>query len=176
MIYKTLALSILFLFAAGGVSAESHDSQQRLLKRIEALEKRVSELEAARTFATFMPDFAERFHVMHRAGEAGDWAVAAHELLELQRMADQADNVDEERGKQMQRMLGPSLDRIRTAVEHENRKQFIQALDDTTKVCNACHTATGSGFINVTLDPPDNLSMRHPHALQPSEAPMDHHH
>lgn len=176
MIHKGFTILTLLCLSATGVQATTHQNEQRLLERIEALEKRVSELEAARTFAAFMPDFAERFHVMHRAGEAGDWAVATHELLELKRMMNQADSIDEERGKRMQSMLGPSLDRIQTTIEHENKKKFIQALVDTTRVCNACHIATGSEFINVTLDPPDNLSMRHPHALRPSEAPTDHRH
>ena len=33
-----------------------------------------------------MPNFAERLHVMHYAGEAEDWAVASHELLGLRHL------------------------------------------------------------------------------------------
>lgn len=165
----------LILAVAAPVQASTH-SGKHLLQRIESLEKRIGKLESARTFATFMPTFAERFQVMHRAGEAGDWAVAAHELLEMKRLADQASDIDQKRGEMLQKMLGPSLARIESTIEHENKGEFMQALKNTIKACNACHEAIGSDFVKVTLDPPDNLSMRHPHDLQPSEAPMDHEH
>jgi len=40
------------------------------------LKKMVDMLNAIRPdMATLMPDFAERMHVMHYAGEAGDWGL-----------------------------------------------------------------------------------------------------
>ncbi|HSS64574.1 MAG TPA: hypothetical protein VLS27_09075, partial [Gammaproteobacteria bacterium] len=57
-----------------------------------------------------------------------------------------------------------------------NQKKFRAALETTITSCNACHAATGSSFIQVTLDPPDSLNMRHPHNLMRTEAPGDHAH
>ncbi len=45
-----------------------------------------------------MPNFSERFHVMHRAGESGDWAVAAHEFAELKRLTRLSTTIDSEEG------------------------------------------------------------------------------
>lgn len=152
------------------------ETQVRLMERLEALEQRVATLESTRTFAAFMPNLAERFHVMHRAGEAGDWAVAAHELLEMKRLSRQSTSIDAERGKLLLNMLAPSYEALESAIEHGNRKKFSQALETTVAACNGCHTATGSDFVQVTLDAPDGLSMRHPHRLMMRDAPVDHHH
>ena len=46
---------------------------QSLRQTVLALQQRVEALEAIKpTFTGFMPNIAERFHVLHRAGEAGD--------------------------------------------------------------------------------------------------------
>ena len=68
---------------AGANETELQSLQQSVL----ALQNRVETLEAIKpTFTGFMPNIAERFHVLHRAGEAGDWAVAGHELAEMKRL------------------------------------------------------------------------------------------
>ena len=48
-----------------------------MLKRVEALDA------IKPTFTSFMLKFSERFHVVHRAGEAGDWVVAEYDGSQL---------------------------------------------------------------------------------------------
>ena len=169
-----LALAGAVLTGPAAMAAQ-HDIES-LRERVAALEARLEALEAARSFTAFMPDFSERFHVMHFAGDAGDWAVAKHELLTLQDIARRSTDIDSEKGNMFQQMLRPAFDQLEAAIEHENKKKFRAALETTVNSCNACHTATGSPFIQVTLDPPDSLNMRHPHKLTESEAPGDHIH
>jgi len=156
------------------------DSDEPKLEELEAemtaLRARIAALEARITFTSFMPDFAERFHVMHLAGDFGDWAVAAHELEEMKRLTKLSASVDPEKGKLMQGMMNPNFEALEHAVEHGNSGNFQKALTQTTKTCNACHTATGSGFIQVTLDVHDSLSLRHPHKFQKQEVPGGHTH
>lgn len=149
---------------------------EALLHQIEALQKRVEQLEARHTFASFMPNVAERFHVMHRAGEAGDWAVAAHELAEIQRITRLATASDLEQGKLMQSMMAPSYAALEGAIEHGNAQKFAAALEQTINSCNACHTATGSDFVEVTLNAREAISLRHPHRLDERDAPAGHTH
>lgn len=78
---------------------------------------------------------------MHRAGDAGDWAVAAHEIDEMQRLTRASSYINSRLGALMQ----------------------------------GFNTAAGS-TIEVTLDVDESLSMRHPHALRKSRAPLDHAH
>ncbi len=93
-----------------------------LERRIDALESRIAALEAGRTFTSFMSNFSERFHVMHRAGEAGDWAVASHELAEMKRLSTLSTAIDAEKGKLMQAMLAPSFEALEVAIEHGDQK------------------------------------------------------
>ena len=145
-------------------------------RQIEALRARIAALEAQYTFTSFMPDYAERFHVMHRAGDAGDWAVASHELEEMKRLTRLSTSVDADKGKLMQEMMEPNFEALEHAIEHGNSKKVVKALMQTTETCNACHTATSSGFIQVTLDASESLSLRHPHKFQQQEVAGGHTH
>ena len=149
---------------------------EALERQIAMLKARIAALEQRDVFTSFMPDYAERFHVMHRAGEAGDWAVASHQLLEMKRLTRLSTSIDADKGKLMQAMMMPNLEALDHAIEHGNQKKFQEALVETTNTCNACHTATGSQFMRVTLDVSDSLSMRHPHKLVPQDVPGGHTH
>lgn len=177
-IHMLIAIVIVGVLVTTEPTAADSDSDEmkRLQLRIDALERRVMELERARSFATFMPEFAERFHVMHRAGEAGDWAVASHELNELERLTELSQGIDRKKGDLMGNMMAASFEALKKAIEHGNANKFEEALEQTINACNGCHVATDSTFIQVTLDAPDSLSMRHPHALEPRHAPSGHTH
>lgn len=147
-----------------------------LKKEIKALRERVAVLEALKpTITNFMPNFSERFHVMHRAGDAGDWAVAAHEVDEMRRLTGVTKYIDPKLGELMPAFMDGNLRKLKEAVEHGNSKSFQGALKDTVASCNGCHTATGS-TIAVTLNVAESLSMRHPHALRKSAVPKQHMH
>jgi hypothetical protein len=147
-----------------------------LERQIEALQTRIAALEAYQTFTSFMPNFSERFHVMHRAGESGDWAVAAHEFEEMKRLTILSTTIDAEKGQLMQAMLGPSFEALESAIEHNDHEKFEKALTQTIDTCNACHAATGSDFVQVTLDAREALSIRHPHKFIEREVPDGHAH
>lgn len=161
-------------------AAEIHQLQtdvQQLEREVEELRSAVPALLAlAPTFTSFMPDFAERFHVMHRAGDAGDWAVAAHELQEMQRTMRVAKFIDPEKAALMEGMLSANFEALNEAIEKGDRATFDKGLVDTLNNCNACHIAVGSPFVRVGLDADRSLSMRHPHALSEEAAPTGHHH
>jgi len=152
------------------------ETVDELRQEIKALRQRVAALEELKPrFTNFMPNFSERFHVMHRAGDADDWAVAAHEIDEMQRLSRVSKNIDAKLGEMMQAFMAGNLRTLREAVEHGNRKAFQAALKDAVASCNGCHQASGS-TIAVTLDVEESLSMRHPHALKKSRVPKDHRH
>jgi len=149
--------------SVGSVNANQHVNLERLMEKINALEGRIAMLESRITFASFMPDFAERFHVMHRASESEDWAVASHELQIMKQLMASSQSIDAEQGALFQAMMEPVIKKIDNAINHANSKKMTTALSEAVQTCNACHTATGSPFINVTLDATESLSMRHPH-------------
>lgn len=150
----------------------SLENQVKLLtKRLERLEK------LALTFTGFMPEISERFHVLHRAGDAEDWGLASHEIMELKRLVGVSKIIDPEKGQLMESFMAGQLEVLEKSVEHGSKKAFKAALIQTVSNCNACHKAAGSPFIQVSLDIPDNMSFRHPHLLAKSKVPtMKHGH
>ena len=147
-----------------------------LAKEIKALRQRLAGLEALKPrFTNFMPNYAERFHVMHRAGDAGDWAVAAHEIDEMKRMTGVSKYIDPKLGTLMQAFMDGNLRKLREAVEHGNSKSFQAALEDTAASCNGCHKASGS-TLGVSVKVSETMSMRHPHLLGKTTVPKDHGH
>lgn len=153
------------------------ESLDDVIEEVRRLREDVESLEAIRpTITSLMPDFSERFHVMHYAGDAGDWAVAGHELLEMQRIVKVAERIDSEKGAMMEGFLAKDFEEINEAIEHGNQDAFNHALVDTVDQCNACHTAAGSPFIKIALDARESLSMRHSHQLQPSKKMGEHTH
>ncbi len=175
---KILAASttLLVFLSPAALAGSDSTNTAALVEKIERLEQRIATLESARTFTQFMPGFSERFHVLHRAGEAGDWAVAAHELTELKRLMSLAPAIDAEKGQLMIAMLGPSMDELKEIIEKGDKQAFNKTLVGTVNTCNACHVATNSPFIEVKLDARDSLGMRHPHKLTAREAPAGHGH
>ena len=156
--------------------ANQDSNSKQLMERIEAMEARIVVLESRFTFASFMPDFAERFHVMHQASEAEDWAVAGHELQVMKSMVESSITIDAEKGQLFQAMMGPMIEQMEGAISHGDEEKMHKLLTQTTQTCNACHAATGSAFIKVSLDTTGTLSMRHPHALMMQKANMKHMH
>lgn len=165
---KKLILIIVFLGSVltSAAFASQHQNLGQLMERIQAMEQRIEMLESRFTFASFMPDFAERFHVMHRATESGDWAVASHELQEMKSMMESSTTIDAEKGNLFKAMMGPVLEDMDNAIAHSNNKKMTALLDQAVQTCNSCHVATDSPFINVTLDATGSLSMRHPHIFK----------
>ena len=148
-----------------------------LIDEVERLKITVETLQAIRpTIASLMPDFAERFHVMHYAGEAEDWAVASHELLELKRLIEVMSRVNPEKGSMVNGFLLGNFNKLDAAIEHQNIKSFNKELVETVVSCNSCHVAAGSPSTKIALDARDSLSMRHPHLLSKSAKPGKHTH
>lgn len=175
----------LMLLACGTALATSHEDENIGADTIRALEERMAELEMRieqleklkPSFAAFMPRFSERFHVLHRAGDVGDWQVAKHEVLEMQRLVNVSKVVDPKLGGMFEGYMAGPLSEVTAAIEHEDGERFVDALEQTVENCNACHRAAGSDFVRVRLQVPSLMSMRHAHELTESSVEdMDHTH
>lgn len=184
-IYRLLVWGATLAVFTGSVAQSAHSQDSKSLQtqikaladEVAVLKTQVASLEKLKpTFAEFMPDFSERFHVMHLAGQDGDWAVAAHELMEMNRMVRTAKEIDAKNGQLMQGFLAGGLQSLKTAIDHGNLEKFNKALGETLTSCNNCHKAAGSPFIKISLDVHKMLSMRHSHALQKSKIMGGHMH
>lgn len=178
-----LALAVLLPFSPAMADSDSKEIQaltkevRALRAEVAKLRKSVASLQVIRpTLTTLMPDFAERFHVMHRAGEASDWAVANHELSEMKRLIGVAMVIDAEKGALLKSFMSQNFKKLNAAIEHGKLDGFKKELAATVKNCNACHAAAGSPFVQVTLDVDKSLNLRHPHAFDKTKAPKKHGH
>ena len=122
-------------------------------------------LESRISFASIMPDFAERFHVMHRASDREDWAIAGHELQVMKKIIETSTTINADKGLLFQTMMGPVFEKMDSAIAHSNKEKMAALLGEAAQTCNNCHVATGSAFLKVTLDSNNAMSMRHPHVL-----------
>jgi hypothetical protein len=176
MKYTFFIIPIMGALFLGNAFAAEDSNLARLLERMQALEERLAAMESRFTFASFMPEFSERFHVMHRSGEAGDWAVAAHELEEMMRLKEIAKSINAEKGMLMEAMLESNFEALRHAIEGSDHEKFEKALVQTIDTCNACHKATASRFIEVELNALETLSLRHPHKFIERQVEAGHTH
>jgi hypothetical protein len=183
--FYILIFTVVVLAPLNLAMADSESKQtQALTKEVRALSAKVADLQKSLlllealkpNLTVLMPDFSERFHVMHYAGEAGDWAVAAHEFQELQRMVKIMTMLDPEKGALMEGFMKGGFDKINAAIEHGNAESFDSALNETLNGCNACHAAVGSEFVQVTLDAERSLSMRHSHKFMHNKMMGEHKH
>ena len=180
-----LLISLILLGASAATAAGTDANEvQALAKQVSALNDEVERLKKAivslqatqPTVTTIMPNIAERFHVMHYAGEAEDWAVASHELMAIQHLLDVIVVVDPAKGAMANGFMSESFEQIDAAIDHENMKAFDKALAGAVEKCNGCHVAAGSPSMKITLNARDSLSMRHSHDLGKSEKPGEHTH
>lgn len=177
--------AIVFLgYAAAASAAEDSARVQALTKQVKDLSDQVAELKSTVELlnairpdvATLMPDISERFHVMHYAGDAQDWALAAHELAGIERLIGNLQRVDQEKGAMAEGFLHENFQQLDDAIDHGDGKSFDKALGATVASCNGCHVAVGSPSMKVVLDTSHSLSLRHSHALQKSDKPAGHDH
>jgi hypothetical protein len=97
--------------------------------------------------------FAEKLHF---AGAAGNWPLADFYLHEIEETVDaiaQANVMDEGVAVSsfMRSMFPPALGPMKEAVRARNAQQFAPAYENMLLSCNACHQATGHGFIKITV-------------------------
>ncbi len=177
-----ILLAVWSVFGGESTSSSSGEELKEILRtlrsidtRLQALEEKIDVLWQIRpNFATLMPFFSERFHVLHFAGDAGDWATAGHELLQMEELAKEAKLLDPERGVLLESFMGPFFTEMKEVIASQDSKRFRPLLENTVKLCNGCHVAVGSDFIKVSLQP--TLSLRHPHILSKTSMPAGHTH
>jgi hypothetical protein len=93
------------------------------------------------------------------AGEAGNWALAAYEVDELDEGFQDAVTYHPTHkesqvplAKVLPALVEPGLRALRSAIGRHDRAAFEGAFDELTAACNACHRAMNFGF-NVVRRP-----------------------
>lgn len=181
---RILPVLLMVLQSPALLASSDSDELKALSDQVSTLQQEVAELKKSvdmlmklrPSVTMLMPNISERFHVMHYAGDAQDWALASHELLALKSLVDRMQMIDPEKGAMANGFLRGNFNKLEAAIEHENAESFDEALEATVTNCNGCHVAVGSPSMKVSLNSSDTLSLRHSHALEKSEKPGEHKH
>jgi hypothetical protein len=185
MFRTPIPILLLLSVASTGIVGASEDpglvelrrEVQMLRSEVSRLRAEVNSLNAIRpTVTSLMPEMAERFHVMHYAGDSNDWALASHELESIRHLVDVLQYIDAEKGAMANGFLSPHFNRLEAAIEHGKQAEFDEALNASVDACNACHVAVGSPSMKIGLDAADSLSLRHSHVLVKSKKTGAHTH
>lgn len=110
-------------------------------------------------FGTVMADVARRYELVGRASAAGRFELAEYELDEISELftdelpyaAPPREGHPEVLPAMTAAFLKTSLAGMKSALEARDRTKAAAAFERTATACNACHVASGHGFIEVPL-------------------------
>ena len=105
----------------------------------------------------FMTAYVQPHHVkLWLAGSGLNWPLAEYEAKELRETFEdvgtyQAVWHDFPIGKMVESVLYPTLDQVDRAIKDRSDSGFRKSFEAMTQACNACHQATGNGFIVIKV-------------------------
>ena len=122
------------------------DKTQKLQKRVDSLENKLSE--------TYKPGFGEFMSIVQAhhaklwfAGKNKNWKLADFEIHEIMETMDDIQKYETERKEsKMIGIIKPALDSVNSAIEQKNLKLFKRNYKLLTSTCNSCHHAVNFEF------------------------------
>jgi hypothetical protein len=125
-----------------------------------------AELEAIRAalprMAGPMREVGERFRDMVHGARAGNWALAAYMSKYMNGAMRPARLTKPEEHAAWEQFYRTDLEPLNAAIRAHDRSAFEKALRGAVRSCNACHSAMGYGFIEVTTPgPPADAGLRY---------------
>ncbi|MCL4425840.1 MAG: hypothetical protein M1299_07860 [Firmicutes bacterium] len=147
-------------------------ADQEVLKRIEAIEKKVGNVEGTPfngkdisilgttpMFALTMREYGDRYSDMFFAAKGGNWALAAY-LDHYLRKALTWTKVTKPLAQDSINSFNKTyLDPLLVTVGKKDFKAFEEQYNKTLQGCNACHKAMGYGFVEIL--PPKEPADKH---------------
>ena len=83
------------------------------------------------------------------AGAVQNWPLANYELGQIRATIEQAERLYPNSRKSDMKMMTPPTDEVENAIKAKDSAKFSAAYSKLTAACNACHNATGFGFIKM---------------------------
>jgi len=117
--------------------------------------------EGARAAKSYVPGLEQFMNVIQNehaklwyAGQARNWPLAAYQLAEIKEvMSDAQDLVPTFKNLPLADMLDAvvtgEIAALEKAIDRKDAAAFTAGFDKLTAACNACHQATGNGFIVI---------------------------
>lgn len=83
------------------------------------------------------------------AGAVQNWPLANYELTQIRTNIVDAKRLYPDDSKSNMSMMTPAADELDDAIRAKDAAKFTSAFGKLTAACNACHEATGFGFIKI---------------------------
>jgi len=83
------------------------------------------------------------------AGVVKNWPLANYELTQIRTGIDRARHLYPNKAQSNMTMMAPEVDEVANAIKAKDSVKFSEAFSKLTAACNACHEATGFGFITM---------------------------
>jgi len=118
-------------------------------------------------FGEFMTNVQIHHAKLWFAGKNQNWKLANFELNEITETLDALKKYQKERIEtQALPIIDPALDSVRTAIQQQNLKMFVQSYTALTNTCNVCHQAVKFEFniVKIPDTPPfsnQDFSLKH---------------
>ncbi len=118
-------------------------------------------------FGEFMSNIQIHHAKLWFAGKNENWQLADFELSEIRETVTAIQKYETEREESKSvSVLFSALDSVRTAVQKQDPKQFVESYKVLTITCNACHQSVKFGFnvVKIPDTPPfsnQDFSMMH---------------
>jgi hypothetical protein len=130
------AIAVLFTGASWPVLAEEQkpaDAQERYKPRLNLV-----------MVATQLAHFK-----LWYAGVVQNWPLANYELAQIRAGIDDAKNLYPNSAASNMSMMAPAAKDLEDTIRAKDATKFLSAYSKLTAECNACHEATGFGFIKI---------------------------
>jgi hypothetical protein len=83
------------------------------------------------------------------AGVVQNWPLADYELAQIRANIVDARKLHPDNSKSDMSSMTPPADDLEDAIKAKDSVKFVKAFSKLTAACNACHEATGFGFIKI---------------------------
>jgi hypothetical protein len=100
---------------------------------------------------TVMIEYSNRFTNVYYAAQAGNWGMAAYQLKELPEIQEVAETTRPGRKDALQGFESSALVPLGKDIVNQDLAGFNADFKTATAFCNACHQATGFGYIVYAL-------------------------
>ena len=110
---------------------------------------------------TVMLEYSHRFYIVYYAAKAGNWNLAAYELHEMLEIQEVAEATRPERAAALKAFEDSYLSKVEESVKAKEWKKFDTSYKKAVVGCNACHSASGHGYIRYKIPstPPQLLDL-----------------
>jgi len=107
--------------------------------------------EFAPGLGTVMMEYSHRFYIAYYAAKAGNWDLAKYELHEMLEIQEVAEATRPIHAPALKAFEDTYLNKVEESIKAKGWKKFDTAYREAIVGCNACHGASGHGYIRYKL-------------------------